>query len=260
MRKSYPEATVFHSEARSLVSSAAGQEFRIPVWLPPSYAESDRSYPVLYILDANVFFGLATDAVTCLILGQEIPEIIVVGIQYPIRSLDEWGTARERDLTPTALDRCPGSGGADRFLTFLQSELIAFVEANYRVDATDRALWGYSLGGLFVLYTLFSQSRLFRRYAAGSPEISWDRQVLLKIEADFAAQQQGLSAELVMSVGALETEFAARLRDMDAILAKRNYAGLHYATLVFEGETHFSGPGPALARGLKSIFAPERAK
>ena len=72
MLKSYPEVAVFHSEARSLVSSVVGQEFQIPVWLPPSYADSERTYPVRYVLDANVAFGIAAGALEVLV-GHEIP-------------------------------------------------------------------------------------------------------------------------------------------------------------------------------------------
>src|SRR6266545_930492 len=106
MPKSYPEVTVFRSEARSLVSSIVGQEYRVPVWLPPGYAESERSFPVLYLLDANISFGIAADVLT-LLVGREIPEIIVVGIGYP--SLAEWVKLRLRDLHPTPLENTPGT-------------------------------------------------------------------------------------------------------------------------------------------------------
>src|SRR5262245_22092578 len=99
----HPQATIFHSEARSLTSAIVGQEFSIPVWLPPSYAESDRAYPVLYVLDANICFGMAADIVISLVFGNEIPEVIVVGVGYPVQSYREWLTLRARDLTPTVM-------------------------------------------------------------------------------------------------------------------------------------------------------------
>jgi uncharacterized protein len=257
--ESYPRATIFHSEARSLVSSVVGQEFSIPVWLPPSYAESDRTYPVLYVLDANICFGMAVDVVTSLLFGQEIPEIIVVGIGYPIQSYADWLKLRARDLTPTAMDEIPGSGGADRFLSFLRTELLPFIETSYRADSTDRAIAGYSYGGLFVLYALLSQPGIFRRYAASSPFVEWDGQFLLKLEADFASRHRALAARLFMSTGSLE-EDAAGIKNTEAILRARNYAGFHQEFLVFDGETHLSVVAPALVRSVKSIFAPDLAR
>jgi len=256
----YPEATVFHSEARSLVSSVVGQEFRIPVWLPPSYAQSERTYPVLYVTDSNLMFGMATDAVALLLFGQEIPEIIVVGIAYPMQSYDDWARIRRRDLTPTAMPDRPGSGGADRFLTFLRTELFPFIETNYWVDPADRALFGYSLGGLFTLYTLFSQPSLFRRYIAGSPSVKWDASTLLQVEAAYAVEHRTLPATLFMSSGSLEVnpkaiDTLSAVQNFDAILRGRHYDGFHHEYLVFDGETHLSGVAPALVRGAKSIYA-----
>ena len=64
---------------------------------------SDTTYPVLFSLDANVKFGLMSNVVNNLgTLTKEIPEIIVVGIAYPIRDLADWAALRKRDTTPTS--------------------------------------------------------------------------------------------------------------------------------------------------------------
>jgi uncharacterized protein len=251
---SYPLATIFHSEARSLTSALIGQEFSIPVWLPPSYGESDRTYPVLYLLDANICFGLAADIVISLVFGGEIPEIIVVGVGYPVQSYAEWLTHRARDLTPTVMAEVPGSGGADRFRSFLQTELFPFIETSYRADPTDRSLAGYSYGGLFAQYVLLTQPSLFRRYAVSSPYVVWDGDFLVKLEADYASRHRALPATLFTSAGSLEEETPA-MKDFDAVLRARSYAEFHQEFLVFDGETHLSVVAPAFMRGVKSIFA-----
>jgi predicted alpha/beta superfamily hydrolase len=250
--KSYPEATIFHSEARSLVSSIVGQEYRIPVWLPPGYATSDRTYPVLYLLDADVFFGLAADS--SFILLPEIPEMIVVGIGYPIQSYEDWIRLRTRDLGPTAWAERPGSGGASDFLAFLRTELIPFVEASYRADPTDRALSGYSLGGVFVLYALLSEPGLFRRYAAGGATASWGDGFFPELEAEYAAQHRALPVRFFLATGSLDAR-APAIKDFDAILRARSYVDFRYEFAVLEGETHNSGAAPAFVRGLKWLFA-----
>jgi hypothetical protein len=73
---------------------------------------------------------------------------------------------RARDYTPTKETRLPQSGGADQFLAFMKNELFPFMETNYKADSKNRILMGCSLGGLFTLYTLFTQPELFSGYAA----------------------------------------------------------------------------------------------
>jgi len=86
----------------------------------------------------------------------------------------DWADYRTRDLTPVnepstdeywnkSLSEITGrefnvkSGGSDKFLDFIAKELIPFIESNYRVSTGERCLGGYSYGGLFSLYTLFTR-------------------------------------------------------------------------------------------------------
>jgi predicted alpha/beta superfamily hydrolase len=76
--------------------------------------------------------------------GEEfLPELIIVGI--PNMNLG----FRERDFTPTHVSGL--SGGADKFLAFLKSELIPYIEKTYPAKADGNTLYGGSLAGLFVL-------------------------------------------------------------------------------------------------------------
>jgi len=250
-----PEVGIFHSETSTLTSSHTGQAYRLSVWLPPSYLDSDRTYPVLYLLDGNISFGLATDTVGPLTFGQEIPEPIVVGIGYHIRTYDDWGMNRNRDYTPTARENVPGSGGAAQFLAFIETDLIPFIDKHYRTNQKDRALSGYSHGGLFVLYALLSRPELFNRYAAGSPSVHWDDRVLFKLEEDFARNHQSLPVKLFVSVGSLEEAFRPHVEAFSAVLRSRNYKGLDFTAMVMEDETHLSGIAPAFVRGVRTIYS-----
>ena len=100
-RDAPPESTHGHT----LASSFVDQDYRIHVAVPLDYEESDRSYPVLYLLDADVLFGLVTDLCRLLpvesaVLGtQRVPELIVVGIGYP-GGYGEMSVKRGRDFNP----------------------------------------------------------------------------------------------------------------------------------------------------------------
>ncbi|HEX9386302.1 MAG TPA: hypothetical protein VF918_08280, partial [Anaerolineales bacterium] len=57
-----PLASIPATEVRTLQSSAVGQEYLISVALPFHYAERpERTYPVIYVLDANQFFGMVVE-------------------------------------------------------------------------------------------------------------------------------------------------------------------------------------------------------
>ena len=270
-----PKALLFRNETRLLHSDAIGQDFEIHISFPVDYFRNDTSiYPVLYCTDANRNFDLVSSIVNILNFPKKgIPRILVVGIGYPINGLEDWAAWRTRDLTPTAdpehdktwqktLRRMSGredivvsSGGAAQFLAFIRNEVIPYIEANYRVSKTDRAIMGYSLGGLFTLYALFHAPETFRRYFAGSPSLWWGNGVLFRDEQNFAEAHTDLPVKLFLSAGALEDEeMIADVKRMETLLRSRNYPNLDLQSHVFEDETHQSAYPAATSRALRLIY------
>ena len=66
-----------------------------------------------------------------------------------------------------------GSGNGPNFLKCLKTELIPFIEANYRADPSHRVLQGSSYAGLFTLYAMFADTGLFSGYIAASPAVPY---------------------------------------------------------------------------------------
>ena len=66
MSRQHAQVTIPNTEVRSLSSSIVDQEYQIFVAFPHGYDASDMAYPVLYLLDANGFFGLVTETVSML--------------------------------------------------------------------------------------------------------------------------------------------------------------------------------------------------
>jgi hypothetical protein len=56
-----------------------GETYVIQIGLPIGYSSFQKSYPVLHVLDGDVFFGMAKEVTTWLMFNQEIMEIIVIG-------------------------------------------------------------------------------------------------------------------------------------------------------------------------------------
>jgi predicted alpha/beta superfamily hydrolase len=147
------------------------------------------------------------------------------------------------------------SGGASMFLKFICDELIPFIESNYRVDSQDRAILGYSHGGLFTLYVLFHSPGTFQRYFAGSPSIWWDNTILFKYENEYASTHKDLPAKLFICAGSLESEpMLENMNKMSKRLRSRNYPSLELETYIFENETHASCYAGAISRALRVIY------
>jgi uncharacterized protein len=251
MANRLPPATIFGSEVHMVSSTLTDQTYQLAVWLPPSYAASPQPYPVLYLLDGDLLFGAATQIITPLIWGQELPELIVVGIGYGIRSYEEWGSRRRQELTPTQGAHGSAAGGAPAFLTFLEIEVIPLIDAKYHTAPTGRTLYGHSLGGLFALYTLFHQSRLFSDYCASSPSVDWDNRVVFTYLS--RQQPKQLSGRICITIGEEEQDltlvetFVQQLKESDQ-------PELDLTFLRLAGESHMSSITPAMIKGWKTVF------
>ncbi|NOU18442.1 MAG: alpha/beta hydrolase [Bacteroidales bacterium] len=134
---------------------------------------SKQHYPVVYLFDGGAHFysvvGMTHQLST--VNGNTIcPEMIVVGIN---------NTNRTRDLTPTIDDRVPNSGGNEKLISFIEKELIPYIDSTYPTEPY-RMLIGHSYGGLAVVNTLINHTNLFNSYIAIDPSMSWKKQSFLK--------------------------------------------------------------------------------
>ncbi len=138
------------------------------VSLPESYQRDPaRRYPVLYVLDGSSHTGPTAQSARLVARSGAMPEIIVVGLPSSSEN-------RARDYTPPYM-RAEGeangpAGQADRFLRFVEAEVIPHVDQRYRTTAT-RMLAGNSRGGLFVVYSLLERPDLFSARFAFSPAL-----------------------------------------------------------------------------------------
>ncbi len=241
------------TQTRKITSSiVAGQEYELHIMLPGNYSNTNKYYPVVYLMDSQWDFPLATS-----IYGEQyydgfIPPMIIVGVT--------WGgtnpkpdSLRARDYTPTNLKDIPQSGGAEKFLSFMKEELFPFIERNYRADKNDRTLMGCSYGGLFTLYALFSHPEMFQRYVATSPAYMWDNNMLYRAEEKFAANATNPPAKLFMCVGGVETSVDG-FQKLTKHLQDRKYKTLEFESRVLENTGHSGTKAEGYTRGLQFAF------
>ncbi|MBI5647733.1 MAG: alpha/beta hydrolase [Ignavibacteriae bacterium] len=265
----HPQVELRGTEVRTIHSKAVdGMEYKIFIGLPDNYSSSSDTYPALYFLDGWNQFGILVETYRLLRLFNDIPPLVLIGISW---EGDEKAHVynRARDYIPTHLsqhvlaerfgqdyaDLFPASGGAPKFLAFIQDELIPFVEREYRIDTTSRGIFGHSAGGLFTAWLLFTRPELFQKYLIGSAALWWDDDYVFKQEAEYRAAHDSLTARIFVTVGSEEGEWLvtswAKLKDR---LQYRQYAGLNVTTMMFEGETHSSVIPGTYSRALRVLY------
>lgn len=258
MSDAYPPVSLRRSEDRSIFSRLLDREYQLAVSLPGSYASSQQRYPVLFLLDGDVYFGMAADLVPAVMYHSSVPEMIVVGIGYK-DDYEQWGRLRELDFKIPEVQPDTPDGHADRFLAALQQEIIPFVETGYRADPRQRILYGYSSSGFFAMYTLANTPDLFRAYLAGSPDTDLSAVYLPAHDQKLVSRQAKDPLDLYLSIGSLEgfdQSSQPTYHQLVANFQAKNYPGLRLITDIYEGENHGAG-GSALTllNGLRKCFS-----
>jgi predicted alpha/beta superfamily hydrolase len=226
------------------------------IWvrLPPGYQQGKAVYPVLYQTDAPGHVNEAGGIIDFLLRNDLMPPLIVVGIV---------NTDRVRDLTPSRADQkdpdgtvhtYPTSGGADKFLDFIQSELIPEIDRRYH-PAPYRIFAGHSLGGLFAVHALMSRPNLFNAYIAISPSLWWDNSRVVHEAHGFLTTHQDLNRTLFLSLAAEDGQMVENFDQFCAILTADAPKGLVWKSVRFMNEDHGTTTLVAHYDGLRTIFA-----
>jgi predicted alpha/beta superfamily hydrolase len=170
------------------LDSVDGQRhYRIWIGQPRQPAPA-QGYPVLWMLDGNAAVGVFDEALLEALAKGRAPLLVAIGYQTPLRIERN---ARTRDYTlqrpGLAVQQDPltgvPSGGAEAFLDLLHDRIRPLIARQLPLDDSDQTLWGHSYGGLLVLHTLFTRPQLFNHYAAASPSLWWDEQLLFEESA-----------------------------------------------------------------------------
>jgi predicted alpha/beta superfamily hydrolase len=245
--------TIPYTEMRQLDSPATGRSYAIYIRLPDDYVQDrSKSYPVLYVLDAQWDFKMLDSIYGGLLHDGYIPEMIIVGIAYAGDNPD-YAALRSMDFTPVQDVFLKGSGDAPKFYAFLTEQLIPFVETNYRAVPSQRVLMGGSFSALFTLYAMFTRPTFFNGYIASSPIVTYGNRFSFKQEAEYASEHKDLPVRLFVGVGG-EKDVTKPVEEFLNILEKRNYASLEMETRIIEGEGHASNKPETYNRGLRFVF------
>ncbi|WP_110688306.1 alpha/beta hydrolase-fold protein, partial [Salegentibacter sediminis] len=113
---------------------------------------------------------------------------ILVGITSPYNEKLDY--ARNNDLLPVletknSKDRYGKySGNADNFFAFVSTEIIPFIDSNYRT-LNNKIAVGHSLSASFILDSFLKNPNLFNAYLAISPNLAYDNGKLANKLVDY---------------------------------------------------------------------------
>ena len=232
---------------RSLESKVLAESRRLLVRLPDDYATSGKKYPVVLKLDGEkgAFLHTLSAAYYLFDMTEGSPDAILVGLE---------NTDRGRDMRP---DR-----SIDRFITFLESELLPFVDTNYRTNGT-RILCGQSLTAITGMYAFLRKPALFDGYVLSSFSL-FNEDLKAQFDRELASnpalrtEARGGPVYLFVAVGTRDPY------DRDGVSTRRGAAFLEslqkvvpgsvrVETRIYEGEGHV--PYASFYDGLRWIYS-----
>lgn len=219
-------------ETLTLTSSHTGATYPVTVYLPAGYATSTGPKRVLYSMDHDLQFDVVRQFV-------ELKHLDVIIVSIGAIS----GDRRFVDFD------LPGAVPYYRFLTL---EVIPRVEAQYRIDPTQRSLLGYSLSGLMDVIAVFQDNptgKYFKGYVITDPSMQFHTAELL------AADQQlwDTTHSLPLTIHHCATNPGAPWNTLALQMQARGYQGLAYRFQVYTF-THQTVLGPCVSDGLDYLF------
>lgn len=198
-----------------------GTTRRIWIYLPPSYTQSKKKYPVIYMHDGQNLFDELTggygewgiDEILDKISAEGGKEFIVVGI-------DHGGSERLKEYNP--YDSQYGNGKGKAYVDFLVKNLKPFLDKNYRTlkDANHTSIAGSSMGGLISMYAIATYPRVFGKAGVFSPAF-W---LAKPIEEDLKKALPNLNRSKIYFVAG-NLEGKAMITDMNSVYQILNPTG-----------------------------------
>jgi alpha-glucosidase len=180
----------------SLFIKSLNTKKQISVYLPPSYGNSKKAYPVIYMNDGQILFDKAytddgqewhLDEVLDSLNKKGKGEFIIVGISS--------GEKRFSEYSPYETNRFKAPKG-NIYLSFIIEELMPLINKKFRTKTgpQNTSIGGSSMGGLISYYAVMKYPTVFGSAAVFSPAY-WN-----SISAD------SLKKETIKNTGAMQSK------------------------------------------------------
>jgi len=234
-------------------SAVLNEERTIVIQLPKSYqANPNKVYPVIYRLDGAGNIPLASAVIERLQNDNRAPEVIIAAIE---------STNRLRDFYPTVNKEPQGpvgeGGGAAKFLTFFEQELIPLVNKNYRTH-NYKVIAGASAGGVFTLYALQANPELFQAHIAYSPAVWWNYGASVKSTKSFIAKTKKLNSYVYINIGEEAGIMRERYDELQQAMQSYKVRELRFFSDAFDGVSHNLTSVAGSFNAYHNLFLPKQ--
>jgi predicted alpha/beta superfamily hydrolase len=218
------------------------------VWLPQSYEQSDKRYPVLYMHDGQNLFDAYTSYAgewsvdeTMILLEDEGIEAIIVGLPNNDRRLFEYSPYPEPRLQVK-------KGEGDAYLTWISTTVKPIIDHDFRTlpDRDHTGLAGSSMGGLITLYGFLCYAEVFGCAAVFSPSYWFGQRSIFKTVEDTPYRGGRLYLDIGMEEGYTQrrrsdqpNQYALAVRQLGEMLLAKGYQhGENFAYMEDEQGRH----------------------
>ena len=226
------------------------------VSLPLRY-DTSKSYPVIYVLDAEWRMELIANIVYDLGGNQKIPKHIVVGIPHVEmeyqRGIDLTFSHSRMEYDGDEVDstyyHTRNSGGGEQFYNYLNEELINDVNQSYATDGNN-ILIGHSYGGYFGAYILGRKSK-FNAFQIYDPSIWFgDGEAITAIKKQLTHDKK---LNVFISFQPIPQFHSDKIRALIDTLSK--YPNIKLGFIEYPKETHNSLFLPSFLEGIRFLYS-----
>jgi len=226
----------------NLSSQKLGETRQIKIQLPRNYEENkEKRYPVVVVLDGDYLFAPVAGMVDYYSYWEDVPEMIVVGINQDGIRMDDTSYS-ENNFLPT-------EKGA-QFFEFIGMELLAQLDEKYRT-ANFRIIVGHDFTSNFINYYLLKQTPIFQGYVNLSPDLAPEMANRVTNALNTAESKKWF----YMATASDDIpELKKNIMSFDTQLKNVENEKISYKFDDFKNETHYSLVGKAIPSAISSMF------
>ncbi|HEY3425340.1 MAG TPA: alpha/beta hydrolase-fold protein [Negativicutes bacterium] len=216
------------------------KEWRICIYLPPTYKIQLQGFPVVYIQDEGYLFRDHLNDLEEMTKSGKLQAMIFVGIKP---------NNRNNEYTPwnakAILDQHEDYGGQGAtYLNFLANDLKPYIDKNYNTLSSpeNTGIAGASFGGLISMYAAYLHPEAFGRIASISGSFWYERFIEFMQSNDIVPN----GCKIYMDVGTMEgvtkkslqKNMVARNQEAYAILLAKGLSQKDCRFVMAEGAVH----------------------
>jgi len=235
--------SLFAQKSTEIFQSRKLDESReITISLPPSYENNpSKKYPVLLLLDGDYLFEPFQGAIKYGEYWDDIPEIIIVGINQR--------NSRMSDCYYDEVNGLPSKKGA-AFFEFIGSELIPYIEKKYRT-APFRIIAGHDTTAGYLNFFLYKDNPVFNAYISLSPELAPDMET--RVAKNLAATKKHIFYYQSSADGDIK-QLREPIEELDQNIKANENPLIDYKYDKFTNTSHYSLVLYSIPNALYQIF------